>query len=396
MPACFYGGSALVYCRPPVFVSCFPLNLGITIQFQFDVNYFWCFMSDAKELQKLAGTDATTIAIAGCSKNAGKTTAMNAVSATWQGKKTGILSIGIDGEEADFWLGVPKPKIIAPPGTLFATGERTLHCASGSIEIIERTGIQTPLGELIIARTPEGSRLLLAGVRHKDDVRRIKARMLELGVEKILVDGAWHRLMSADPTISDALILATGAVLGNTVDKVVEKTAWFVDRLTLPEADSDISRHILDQAIKTGRATALTKDGRILNADGPGSRQALAVANSLETALSTLALPGALPARFTDALVAAARPGGHDSGQDPLTLVVSDATRIFSGQNEFRRFVRQGHSIRVGRTIRLLAIAVNPINVSGDTLLSTDLSTALEKRFPDIPAIDFALASGKG
>lgn len=102
-------------------------------------------------LSTLRNTDAMTVAVSGCSKNAGKTTAMNVLTAEWTGH--GLMSIGIDGEDADFWLGVPKPRIAAAAGTVFATAERALGAATAETDVLERTGIATPLGEIVIART---------------------------------------------------------------------------------------------------------------------------------------------------------------------------------------------------------------------------------------------------
>lgn len=351
-------------------------------------------MSASRDLQPVTSTDANTIALAGCSKNAGKTTAMNALLSAWKDRPTGILSIGIDGEDADFWLGVPKPRIEVAPGTLFATGHRTLHCTSRPVDVIEETGIVTPLGELVVARATTGGKVLLAGVRHKEDVRLVRDRLFSLGAHKILIDGAWQRLMSADPEISDALVLATGAILGKTVDVIVEKTAWFVNRLTLPEVDSPDLRALQKKATAENRTTALSSGGDIVSAEGVGTGPALELARRLGSSMTAIVLSGALPAGFADKLVEIRR-SVCDSGDHGVALIVSDATRVFSGQTEFSRFHRAGHRILVGRAIRLLALAVNPVSVTGHSVSSDEISTALESRFPGIPAIDFVLASEK-
>jgi len=67
-------------------------------------------------------------AVVGTSKNAGKTTTLNNLIQFVPSKQRplGLVSIGVDGEDYDFWLGHQKPKIFVQPGDSFATAERAL------------------------------------------------------------------------------------------------------------------------------------------------------------------------------------------------------------------------------------------------------------------------------
>ena len=53
------------------------------------------------------------------------------------------------------------------------------------------------------------------------------------------IDGAIDRKTIASPETSDAIILATGAVLSRSMKKVVEETAHVVHLYGLPEFDED-------------------------------------------------------------------------------------------------------------------------------------------------------------
>ena len=45
-----------------------------------------------------------------------------------------------------------------------------------------------------------------------------------LGAEQVLVDGAINRLGSASPRVSDGVVVATGGMVGDTLDDVLETT----------------------------------------------------------------------------------------------------------------------------------------------------------------------------
>ena len=79
--------------------------------------------------QILHDPELKTIAIVGCSKNSGKTTTLNMVLRDdLPGEPhIGLFSIGIDGEETDFWLGVPKPRVTVRPGWLVASSRSEEH-----------------------------------------------------------------------------------------------------------------------------------------------------------------------------------------------------------------------------------------------------------------------------
>lgn len=348
--------------------------------------------SPRETLCALRATDARTIAVSGCSKNAGKTTAMNVLTAGWD--CPGLMSIGIDGEDADFWLGVPKPRISASTGTVFATAERTLAAATAGVDIIERTGIVTPLGEIVLARTLRPGMVLLAGVRHKADVLLIRDRMRALGVDKIVIDGAYQRLMSADPAVSDGMILATGAILGATAHEVAEKTMDFVDRIRLEPIGDETLAGMVEDACRAGLAIASDIDGRRVTASEPGPQGAIGLLAAMGSMARHIAIPGSIPEGFTAALGRASHHLSRGADTVGLTLLVQDPTRVFLKTSELAWLARRGHRIAVARPVRLLAIAVNPVSVIGGTIPSGELISAIEERISGIPVLDFVAAAG--
>lgn len=345
------------------------------------------------QLELVLSNTTNTISVAGCSKNAGKTTVMNILTERWDKIRIGILSIGIDGEDADFWLGVPKPRVAVRPQTIIATAERALGASTAIMRIVQRTGIGTPLGELVIAETITPGMVLLAGIRHKADVVDICGRMKAIGAERIIIDGAYQRLMSADPEISDGLILATGAILGRTVAEVTEKSLEFINKIRLPKTGGGTCLDLLHASVKLGSAAAANHAGEVIPAEGPGPEGALALIKKCGRQIDCIAVPGVVPTGFCDRLAGGPGCQGLITADHHFTLIIQDATRIFIKDDEFKRFTRKGHKILVGKEINLMAIAINPVSVLGYTLPSRELTAAIKDLVPDIPVVDFVAAS---
>ena len=332
-----------------------------------------------------------TLAIVGCSKNSGKTTAMNHVLDGVRGvyDRVGVMSIGIDGEEADFWLGVPKPRVAVREGWLVATADKAIKGGTAQVRTIARTGAVTPLGELVLVRVEKPGVLLLAGVRHKTDVRTLVDLMFKHQASKVVIDGSYQRLMAADPEVSNGVILATGAILGRTVREVARRTRTTLDRLLLPEVTSLDDRLLIGDAERHRRVAVREATGRIVVMPDPAAATDEA---GLRVALgkgdATVAVPGAASDRLMRVLV------GHRFGR--ARLIVSDATRLFVSAPLFNKLRERGGEVLAARPIRLLAIAVNPTSVLGYELPEDALVAGVQAVAPGIPVFSFRERSVEG
>ncbi len=323
-----------------------------------------------------------TVAIVGCSKNSGKTTALNHVVAGLPPDRgpCGLLSIGIDGEEHDFWLGVPKPRIHVRPGHLVATAERLIRGGTARVRVLHRTGALTPLGELVIARVEEEGLLVLAGVRHKADVRRLVEAMFRHHAARVIIDGSYQRLMAADPEVSQGVILATGAILGRSVRDVVRRTREVLERLRLPRAEDPEDLALWEDAARHGRPTTRDACGRIVVLAHPGTAvDEPEVRRALGRGDAVVAAPGVVSDRLLRALQ------GRRTGK--VQVVVADPTRLFVSPPVYRRFLARGGVVRVVRPVRLLAIAVHPASVLGAELPAAALRDAVQALAPDVPVV---------
>lgn len=323
----------------------------------------------------LRDREIRVVAIVGCSKNTGKTTTLNRIldSMTGEPGPVGILSMGIDGEETDFWLGVPKPSIHVTSTMLVATGKQVLSKGTARVSPLVSTGIETPLGELVVGRVDSPGTLLLAGIRHKTDLRLLIESLIECGATRVLVDGSYQRLAAADPTLSQGIILSTGAVVGETVTKVAERTREVLERLQVPVVEDPDARKLMEAATGRGLPAFLDGQDRISFLEDTGGR------TSLDSV--TIAFPGAV----TDRWLAAA----SDPGKGSVQVVARDPTRLFVSPPVIQRFLETNGKLAVLMGIRLLAVTINPYSVTGAYLPRDELLDAIRALGPGAPVFLF-------
>lgn len=179
-------------------------------------------------------TKNKVIGILGTAKNTGKTTTTNFLLewANSAGIKVGLTSIGYDGEDIDNITGLPKPRIFIQKDNIFATAELCLSSLKKHIEIIEKTSVNTALGQVIIGRVLKEGLVVLAGPNKGKDLLLIIQKLKEQDVQLILVDGALNRMI---PLIHcDALILATGASRNTDIDLLVNEIESMFNVFNLP------------------------------------------------------------------------------------------------------------------------------------------------------------------
>jgi hypothetical protein len=306
----------------------------------------------------IAASPARRIAVIGLVKNAGKTTVVNALMSN-VAQRFGLTSLGLDGERTDHLTGLAKPRIVPPPGTFVATTTGSLDRSHYHLQSVEEMPFRTALGRVVIGIAGEqGEAVEVSGPTTLRQVRATADRLLELGAERVLVDGAINRLGSASPRVSDGLIMATGAILADKLEEVVRITAATFDMLTLPQADEALRRAL------RGHDPAAT---RLLSVDAAGEHQPLrlpsligqgvAVAREVERlGTQTLVVDGALTQDFVDDFLRVLPPRRR------LRLVVRDATVLILPATTIAR-LRRRLQIEVLHPLLVLAVTTNPFRL---------------------------------
>jgi hypothetical protein len=326
------------------------------------------------------GSGARSVAVFGMAKNAGKTVALNQLAdgAGREATVLGLTSIGRDGEEWDVLTHRRKPSVRAGSGTLLATAEACLEVGTAGLETIERTEVATPLGPVNVARVHRAGRVELAGPSRGEQLRGIVARLLELGAERVLVDGAVDRRSAASPRVTEAAVMATGAVLSERLEEAVRRTAERVRQLTLPRAPD---------ACRSGWTA-----GEVILRIGD-RRERFPASDALK---GTCGIRSRLRGSEADILVGGAlsEPLLAELTGEPVRVVVRDPTCLFVEDRLLRRFERAGGTVTVLDPVRLAAVTVNPVSPEGWAFDALAFFEAVAEALPDVPVFD--VVSGLG
>jgi hypothetical protein len=340
---------------------------------------------------------ARRVALVGLAKNTGKTVALNALLSELEtgGRRVGVTSVGRDGEQHDVIDSrIEKPAVRLPAGSLVATTDGLLRASGIPHEVMERTGVRTPLGEVLVARLKGSGALEIAGPSASADVREVSDAMLSLGAEQILIDGAIDRRAASSPDVADGLLMSTGAILSEDIDEVVMRTREAVELVRL----TTISPHTANGARLRSFAetAALESEPRSLLVGEDGeplvlpprfvlAGEASGIGDLLKKRPDArwLIVAGALPEPFVREVAISARRERRE-----LTLVVSDPTRVFLADRGVEHYRRQGISIDTLHPIELQALTVNPVAPRSHRFDSLQLRALLSDAVPDLPVFD--------
>ncbi len=362
------------------------------------------------------------VAVVGLAKNTGKTETLGAILRELEqlGRTVGVTSVGRDGEARDaIDVRIEKPRVRLAAGSLVATTDALLRASALEYELVEETGIRTPLGRVAIVRLLQGGAIEVAGPSAAQDVRAVADAMLSRGAEQVLVDGAIDRRAASSPAVCDGLVMCTGAVLHQEIEQVVAITRDAVELVRLPVVEDAGVRALAEQALgEGGGASLLVDSARVAESTGrardPDSAEnggmAVDYANS-QTACSIgvtalpdrfalasgaqeisqalhanpeadhLILRGALHEPFLRGLLQAAR------GRQ-LDVVVQDSTKVFLSERGCAWYARQGVSLRVLAPIELRLVTVNPLAPRSHTFESRQLRGLLEGAVPGVAVVD--------
>jgi hypothetical protein len=341
---------------------------------------------------------ARRLALVGLAKNTGKTVTLAALLSELEraGRRVGVTSVGRDGEQHDVIdFRIDKPPVRLAAGSLVATTDGLLRASGIPHELLERTGIRTPLGEVLIAGLRGGGAIEVAGPSAAADARRVADAMLAHGAEQVLIDGAIDRRAASSPDVADGLVMATGAILSEDLEAVIARTADAVAlvRLATVPRDTPAGRRLRELAGPGGAGAGATS---LLVASGGGeplelpARFALSAQGGEIAALlaerpeaDALILAGALPEAFVRDLAVVARRAGRE-----LTVVVSDPTRAFLAERGPEHYARQGVRIQTLAPIDLIAMTVNPVAPQSHGFDSARLRGRLGEAIPELPIFD--------
>lgn len=336
---------------------------------------FYTFLENVRAYQSLS--------IIGMSKNVGKTTTLNAMLAYYRGKiKIGLTSIGRDGEDTDLVTLTEKPKIYIEEGTIIASAKRCLMNSDMTRKILEATGINTPMGEIIIFEALGDGYVDLGGPSVNAHLIELCQSLKTVGCDLLIIDGALSRKTFASPGVTEATILATGASLNSNMDEVIEETVYTLDLLGLEtEKDQEIIEKA--QAIyEQGKVGIITKAGMIkLLPVITALESAQEVIEALDEETAYVVIQGAVSNKFLDCMAQKIKK------YKDLIFLVEDGTKIFVQREVYHKFLKLGGSIKVMKGINVLCVTINPQSPFGYRFPSDLFREKLQARVK-VPVFD--------
>lgn len=324
-----------------------------------------------------------SLSIVGLEKNTGKTVCLNYLLSRLHDLDvtTAVTSIGVDGEQADAVYATAKPEITLYEGMQFVTSERHYsqrRLVSRILAVDER---RTALGKLVTAEVLCAGKVLLSGAATTALLRQQVDQSKSRGVELTVVDGALSRLSLASPTVTEAMILATGAAVSPNMQQLVSKTRFVYRLINLPEVSEPL-KSVLNE-IESGLWEV--DDEGVLHDTGITSVFLLGSGdNELLRHGRTLFASGAVSDRLLKYLAIQGK-------SDGTTLIVRDFTKLFITPEAYAEFTRRGGAMQVLQRSNLVAVCLNPTSPQGYRLNSAEacrqLSDALQTPVYDVMQI---------
>ncbi|MFA9423666.1 MAG: hypothetical protein ACERLG_08810 [Sedimentibacter sp.] len=327
-----------------------------------------------------------TISIVGLAKNAGKTVTLNYLieEATNSNLIIGVTSTGRDGESIDLVTQTQKPSVFVTEGMYVATAKKALMLSAAKIEILETTGICTPMGEVIIAKVRQGGNIQIAGPVNVTDMKYVAKRLKYFGAQVVFIDGAIDRKAVSSPLITDACIIATGAVLSRDMKKVLEKTAFAVECLTLKKTDDDTSM------ILQGRNNTciIYRAGNVVVPDIKTSiTGGKKISELIDDTTTHVFIKGAV----TSALL---KDIGDNKCLRGIKIIIEDGTKIFADINVWNEMRKKGLKVETLNAINVIAVTLNPVCPAGYFFDSALLKASMEDCMVGMKIVDVVSGGG--
>lgn len=295
------------------------------------------------------------LTIIGMAKNVGKTVTLNYVQKVLHTQQfvLGLTSIGRDGESFDALTHLAKPSIVVQPQTIVATAEKLVVDPS-AWEYLQDTDISTPLGKVVVLKARSVNKVVLAGPSKNQEVKEILQYLIHWGAECILIDGAFDRQSSADPLISNKVILATGATLNRDVNQLVRITKCRVEQLTIPACNNEYRKLYEKSKAKIVNVNDGQWQESFVDTSLLCEAEWLAI---LEHGCSVLMVKGAVGDGLAQALL---------KKQPMPEVIIQDGSKIFITVNLWQQLKARNINIQAVQAISLLAVTINPTYPGGE------------------------------
>ncbi len=291
-----------------------------------------------------------TVGIIGMSKNAGKTTVLNAILKSLQSQFIALTSIGLDGEKVDTLSYREKPRIKVFERMIVATAKEALNESTAHVKILKTTDINTPLGPIVIAQITNDGNILLAGPSTNSGLKKVKQEFETLSVDHIFIDGALFRKSFATTELIDGVIVVSGASYSNSLKTLINDTASVVKSLTIPSFQVDALKETVKWAL-LDQSLSVQYQGETPLSLAPNNLNILK-----QIDCHYIQLNGAINDAFVRYCL---HHRNHVEGQ---TLIVDDPVQILCSPKNLRYLETIGVKLVTRHELTIPFIAINPFD----------------------------------
>ncbi len=308
-----------------------------------------------------------TLSVVGLEKNTGKTETMNYIIEHLNNKiKLGITSIGVDGETTDIVTKTKKPEITVYDGMFFATTEKHFKLKKINAELYYLSRRETPLGRILIAKANEKGRILLSGPSTSVWLKDIIKEMKKIDKMKIIVDGAISRISTSSPSVTESVVLSTGAALSLSAKSIIDRTVYKIQLMKLKTIKEELIKDLID--LEDG-IYSLDK-----NIEKLPFKTLLSLKNfDLDKYGYNYYITGVLNNSFVKKILT-------KNHVDKYTIIVKDYTKIFLDSATFNKFIKLGGKIKVLQRVDLKAVTYNPVSPEGFVIDSEPIMKSIKEK----------------
>jgi hypothetical protein len=322
-----------------------------------------------------------SLSIVGMDKNTGKTTCCNYLLDQFRkgNRKIAVTSIGIDGEQTDSVTNTKKPEIEIFEGMGFVTSEYFYKKKKLTAEILDVSQRSTSHGRLVVAKAVTSGKVILSGPNTTLWLKHVMEQLYAFGFDFVMTDGALSRKSLASPTLSESLILTTGAALTPILPELVRKTKFIYKLTQIEEYKTDLKSTL--ENFETG--IYALKENEFIDLQIPSSLLLEKYKNELFANGNILYVTGIVTNSLINTLTI------HKEVAK-MVLLVKDFTKIFVDKDKLNHYFRAGGKLKVLNKNKLIAICVNPISPQGHKIDSQKLIEAIQKEV-DVPVYDLKI-----
>lgn len=312
-----------------------------------------------------------SLSIVGMEKNTGKTETLNYIIRRLHqiDRPIAVTSVGIDGETTDQVTSTHKPEIELFENMVFATSEKHYHEKQLVSEILDVSTQQTALGRLITGRVKVKGKIILSGPGNTGWLKKVVRDMEKYRVDITLVDGALSRRSFGSPSVTESIILTTGAALSPNIPELVRKTKFMYSLINLPLYDTPLQDELLE--IENG-IRSIDEEGNLHDLHILSTFLIDQYKEKLSEYGNKLFVSGAVSDKLLDTL-------RLQKNITDLVLIVKDFTRIFASPESVNAFLKKGGKIKVLLKTKLIAVCINPVSPAGYILDSEKLKESLKE-----------------